>query len=66
MELGDLGVWSGELRAIEPAQAQHTAARVEELGFGTLWVPGGAGGPVLDLVSRLLDGTTPLIVATES
>jgi probable F420-dependent oxidoreductase len=64
MELGRLGIWSGELRAIDTAQAASVAAEIEALGYGTLWVPGGAGGPVLDLVGALLDATSRVVVAT--
>jgi probable F420-dependent oxidoreductase len=64
MELGRLGLWSGELRSIDAAQAASVAAEVEALGYGTLWVPGRSGGPVLDLVGALLDATSRLVVAT--
>ena len=48
MELGPVGIWSRELRFGAPAQALEAAADLEELGFGTLWIPGGLGGPLLE------------------
>jgi probable F420-dependent oxidoreductase len=40
------------------------AALIESLGYGTLWIPGGAGGDVLDRCRAALNGTDRLVVAT--
>jgi len=64
MELGKVGIWSGEFRSKEAGDAGETAAELESLGFGALWIPGGAGGDILDVVARALDGTRTLPVAT--
>src|SRR5258708_4033760 len=43
-DLGPIGIWSRELRFGDPGEAREAAAELEELGFGTLWIPGGGGG----------------------
>ncbi|MEA2303380.1 MAG: hypothetical protein QOH43_660 [Solirubrobacteraceae bacterium] len=64
MDLGTLGIWSGELRAVPPADAADAVAELEALGYGTVWVPGGSGGPVLELIATLLDATSTMTLAT--
>jgi probable F420-dependent oxidoreductase len=64
MELGKVGIWSGEFRSKEAGDAGEAAAELEALGFGALWIPGGAGGAIFDVVTRALDGTHTLPVAT--
>lgn len=64
MDLGRIGIWSGVLRRGDPAEAADAAAELEELGFGALWIPGGAGGDVLGDSRRLLDATRRAVVAT--
>ena len=62
--LGVVGIWSRELRFGDPAEAVEAAAELEELGYGALWVPGGAGGQVLDTVATMLGATRAVVVAT--
>ncbi len=64
MDLGRVGIWSGVLRRGDPAEAADAAAELDELGFGAVWIPGGAGGDVLGDSRRLLDATTHAVVAT--
>jgi probable F420-dependent oxidoreductase len=64
MELGKVGIWSGEFRSKKAGDAGETAAEFEGLGFGALWIPGGAGGDIFGVVARVLDGTRTLPVAT--
>ena len=64
MDLGRVGIWSGVLRRGDPAEAADAAVELDELGFGALWIPGGAGGDVLGDSRRLLDATTRAVVAT--
>jgi probable F420-dependent oxidoreductase len=47
----------------EPAAETDAAARLEELGFQTLWLPGGQGNNLAQ-VDRVVRGTTALRVAT--
>jgi probable F420-dependent oxidoreductase len=61
--LGALGIWSRELRFCDPAETVEAAAELEELGFGTLWIPD-VGGPVFEAVERLVDATGRVVIAT--
>jgi len=63
MELGKLGVWIGMDGMSAPAAAAF-AKRVEERGYGALWIPEGRGRNALVLSSWLLSHTQKLIVAT--
>ena len=63
MRLGRIGIWSGAFRA-DAAEVPDAARELEDLGFGTLWLPGGAGGDVFGASSRLLTATGHVVVAT--
>lgn len=67
MNLGQLGIWSGELRFLrDRALAHDAAAELNELGFRTLWIPGGTGTglPLLEVAAGLLDVTRDATIAT--
>jgi probable F420-dependent oxidoreductase len=64
MDIGRIGVWSGHFRAVDPGEIGDLAAQVEALGYKALWIPGGAGGDVLDRSELALSGTRTLVVAT--
>jgi probable F420-dependent oxidoreductase len=63
VEMGRVGIWSG-LRSWAADAVGAAAASVESSGYGALWIPGGAGGDVLDRCRAALDTTTELVVAT--
>ena len=63
MDLGRIGIWSGELRGDDAGQVASAAAEAEALGFGALFLPGGAGGPVLERCAELLEATERIVVA---
>lgn len=58
IELGTFGIWqrAGDVRP-------ETAAEIEALGFGALWIGGSPGGD-LSMVEEVLDATDELPVAT--
>lgn len=62
--LGQIGIWSMELRFGDPAAIAEAAAELDDLGFGAIWVPGGIGGDVAGDVNRLLAATTRTTIAT--
>ncbi len=66
MRLGSVGVWGRYLREADPAEIVDAAAELEELGFGTIWVPGGVepNEAVFGDVERLLAATHTTAVAT--
>ena len=63
-ELGSIGIWSAELRFGDEAETSAAAAEIEELGFGTVWIPGGFDGNILADVERLLNSTKHIGIAT--
>ena len=62
--LGPFGIWSAELRYGDPARSSEAAAELDRLGFGALWVPGGLGGDILEVMDRLLDVTERTTIAS--
>lgn len=64
MNLGRVGIWSIELRLADPGEISERAAELDELGFGTLWIPGLGGGDILGDSERLLAATRTITVAT--
>jgi probable F420-dependent oxidoreductase len=63
MDLGSVGVWSGTLRQDRP-EVREAAAELEELGYGTIWFPGGEPAGLADAIQRLLESTRKAVVAT--
>lgn len=63
-ELGRVGIWTGVLDTVPSAEAQQIAARLEGLGFPTLWIPETIGRDPFITATRLLSATSTLKVAT--
>jgi probable F420-dependent oxidoreductase len=63
-QLGPIGVWSSQLRFGDPGEITEAAAELEELGYGALWLPGGAGGDIFEDCDRVLAATRRITVAT--
>ena len=61
--LGRLGVW-GHLDSLAIDEARDYARRVEQLGFGTLWVPETVGREPFTLVGLLAGATSDLLLGT--
>jgi probable F420-dependent oxidoreductase len=64
MDLGSIGVWSGLLRNGERSQVLDVAAELEELGYGTIWFPGGQHEGLADHILSILQRTRRVVVAT--
>ena len=64
MNLGSVGVWSGLLRNGERSAILEAAAELEELGYGTLWMPGGQHQGLAEHLQALLERTRRAVVAT--
>jgi probable F420-dependent oxidoreductase len=64
MELGGVGVWSGQLRWADAAAVGEIAAELEALGYSALWTPGGIGGDIFNDCRRILAATRRVPVAT--
>ncbi|HEX5365416.1 MAG TPA: TIGR03620 family F420-dependent LLM class oxidoreductase [Acidimicrobiales bacterium] len=64
MDVGRVGIWTGQLDLQPAARAREVAAELDELGYGALWVPEAVGRDALTHASVLLDATRRLVVAT--
>jgi probable F420-dependent oxidoreductase len=62
-DLGRLGVW-GHLDSLPAGDLAEYAARVEELGFGTLWVPETVGREPFTLLGLLAGQTSSILLGT--
>jgi probable F420-dependent oxidoreductase len=67
MNLGRVGIWSGGLRAaLESGSGEgaEAAAELEDLGYDALFLPGGAGGRLLDAVEAACVATASIPIVT--
>ncbi len=64
MDLGSIGVWSGALRNGERGAVLDAAAELEDLGYGTIWFPGGQHEGLAEHISSILQRTRRVVVAT--
>jgi probable F420-dependent oxidoreductase len=64
MEMGPIGVWSGELRAVEKGERAEAAAELDQLGYGAAWVPAGGDEGQLQAFREMLDASSRLVLAT--
>jgi probable F420-dependent oxidoreductase len=62
--LGKIGIWSGELRFGDAGARREAAVELDELGYGTLWIPGGIGGELLADMDLLLNAAPRAAVAS--
>ncbi len=62
--LGKLGLWTFQLDMQPMKEAQKAAAQIEELGFGTVWVPEAVGREPFASCGLLLSATEKLIMGT--
>jgi probable F420-dependent oxidoreductase len=63
-ELRGVGLWSPGLRDGDPGEVREAVAELETLGYTALWMPGGAGGPILERAQALVDATATITIAT--
>jgi probable F420-dependent oxidoreductase len=61
---GAIGVWSPQLREGDPGAVAEAAAELEEIGFGTIWVPGREHHDLEERLHLLLSSTQRITVAT--
>jgi probable F420-dependent oxidoreductase len=61
---GTSGIWSPQLREGDPHDVAEAAAELEDLGFGTLWVPGREPDDLEERLRLLLSSTERITVAT--
>src|SRR6185503_7053776 len=63
VDLGRLGAW-GHLDSLPIAEARAYARRVDELGYGTLWVPETVGREPFTLLGLLAAETSEIVLGT--
>ena len=64
MDVGRVGIWTGQLDLQPAARAREVAAELDELGYGALWVPEAVGRDAVTHAAVLLDATDRMVVAT--
>jgi probable F420-dependent oxidoreductase len=64
LPIGAIGVWSPQLREGDPGAVAEAAAELEEMGFGTIWVPGREHHDLEERLHLLLSSTQRITVAT--
>jgi probable F420-dependent oxidoreductase len=64
IELGRIGVWSGQLRRGERARAPEAVSELEALGYGALWMPGGSGPEFFALAEACLAATRRIVISS--
>ena len=64
MNLGRVGLWAYQLDLVPSSQAQETAAEVDELGYGALWIPEMIGRESFVSSTLLLAASKKMVVAT--
>ncbi|MFE3884517.1 LLM class F420-dependent oxidoreductase [Streptomyces lydicus] len=62
--IGRVGVWHGGLGGVPAAVARRTAAEIEELGYGALWIGETSATESVSLAGLLLAATERITVAT--
>ena len=63
MELGRVGVWSGQVGRMPAAAAREAVVVIEELGFRTIWYPEGAGKEAMAQAAILLAESHDIVAA---
>lgn len=63
-DLGRIGLWTGVFDAVPSAEAQRLAARIEALGFPSVWIPETIGRDPFVTATLLLGATSELKIAT--
>jgi probable F420-dependent oxidoreductase len=64
MDLGRVGLWTAQLDSQPSSVARETAAEVEALGYGAIWLPESVGRDEFVHASLLLGATQRLMLAT--
>jgi probable F420-dependent oxidoreductase len=64
IEIGRVGIWTGQLDALATAQVRDVVQEVEALGWPCLWRPESSGRDALVSAAHMLDATSVLRVAT--
>lgn len=61
--LGRVGIWAGDFDTLSAADIRQAAASIEDLGYGTLWLPETTGREAIAQAAILLAATERITVA---
>lgn len=64
LQLGRVGLWAADFDLVPMAAAQEGIAHVEEMGFGTVWVPEAVLREAFASCALLLSATKKMTIAT--
>jgi probable F420-dependent oxidoreductase len=64
VELGRVGIWTFHLDLLPAARARETAQQIEELGYGSIWLPEAVNRDAIVHSTLLLGATRRLVVGT--
>jgi probable F420-dependent oxidoreductase len=64
ISLGPIGIWTRNFEDLPAAEAQRTAAELEQLGFGAIWFGEAFGREALTHAGLLLAATSKIVIAT--
>jgi probable F420-dependent oxidoreductase len=64
IEPGRIGLWSGALRRGDRDRARDAIPELESLGYGTIWMPGGAGPEFFGLAEEFLAASHRIVMAS--
>ena len=64
LQLGRVGLWAADFDLVPLAAAQEGIAQVEEMGFGTVWVPEAVLREAFASCALLLSATKKMTIAT--
>ncbi len=64
IDIGRIGLWTGALDQVSSSEAVEWVAEAEELGYGAVWLPEAVGRDPFVSVTRLLEGTSSIKLAT--
>jgi len=64
LQLGPVGIWSLQFRTGDRGQAREAISELEELDFGTLWIPESGTKAILGVASELLEASTKIVIAS--
>lgn len=64
LQLGRVGLWAADFDLVPMAAAQEGIAQVEEMGFGTVWVPEAVLREAFASCALLLSATKKMTIAT--
>ena len=56
-DLGRIGLWTFALDVQPMAKAQEAAAEIDEMGFGTVWLPEAVGREIFSSSALILSAT---------